>query len=488
MKQKIVEMKKKIFLILIGLALIGGGYGLVMNKRQHLAHQQRPLVLPTVVEAKRLMAGHVKLTLRATAEVQALRDSVMASRLSGFVTAMTRFEGDAFKKGDILATIDPSQAQADMLRAEATLAQSRLQQGTLAAELGAADSTLKAEEDRLRRAQELIKIQGISNEQLQAAESGLSAARARQAAASAASQGYGALLKSNQAALSAARENLRYAVIAAPFDGVISQRLVQSGDLVTPGKPLLKITDVSGGSRLLVNVPAGTPALELHAADQKLPLKPWPEAGLQGLRRFEARSPGNMFTPGSRIEAQLVTFKSPQAILLPRQCLLNDDGHTATVLLLKEKAHVAGAMDGSSEGSRKHHGGENGAPAHGHDVKPVSFQPESTAGHPIRKHHSRHQDTEGQLAEGTPPQQPGNHQQPRESQSRHAAAGQHDGGHHHARSADTIEPIQIVLAAAGEEGAVSTNLALDGKRVACGSPDVLTRLLAGMPFSVKSGD
>ena len=77
-------------------------------------------------------------------------------------------------------------------------------------------------------------------------------------------------------------------------------------------------------------------AAGLRVDDQMLPLRPWPEAGAQGLRRFEARSQDASLLPGARIDAKLVVFRSPEAVLLPRECLLNDDGHTATVLALKE--------------------------------------------------------------------------------------------------------------------------------------------------------
>ena len=351
-------MKKKIVVALILVAAIGAGAALITKKRHLLAQEPIPQALPVVVAALTLQTGPVALTLRTTADVQAVRDSVVASRLTAYVTALPLFEGERFKRGDLLARLDMSPP-----------GQGQSQGGSLDADLAAAESGLKAEQERLRRAQALYPIQGISQEQLQSAEAAFAAARARHVAA---------------------RENLRNATVTAPFAGVVSQRLAQPGDLATPGKPLLKIVDTRSGSRLLVSVPETVQPTALRVGGQTLPLRPWPEAGPQGLRRYEARAPDGAFMPGSRIEVRAVVFESGQAVFLPRACLFNDDGKSATVLRLPD------------------------------DKK--------------------------------------------------------------------VEPLRIALAAAGEEGAATLDARLHGQRVACASPDILTRLAAGVPFRVQGGN
>lgn len=350
-------MKKKIIVVLIMLALVGGGAVLIKKKRGQVARETAPQSMPVVVEAQRLQSGPVTLTLRTSADVQAVRDSVVSSRLTAYVTALPLFEGDRFKRGDLLVRLDMSPSD-----------RGQAQVSSLDADLAAAASSLKAEQERLRRAQALYPIQGISQEQLQASEAALEAARARHAVA---------------------RENLRNATVTAPFAGVVSQRLVQPGDLVTPGKPLLKIVDTSSGNRLLIGVPDAVQPVALRVGGQTLALRPWPEAGPQGLRRYEARTRSGGLVPGTRIEVRLETFQSAQAVFLPRACLLDDDGRSATVLRLADEKKV--------------------------------------------------------------------------------------------------ETLHIALAAAGEEGAATLDNRLAGQRVACASPDILTRLTAGVPFRLQPG-
>jgi multidrug efflux pump subunit AcrA (membrane-fusion protein) len=410
-------MNKKILAVAVVAALVGGGALLLGNKSQRHAHEMGPSQLPVVVEGKLLAAGHTRLTLPVVADVQAVRDSMVSSRLSAYVTALPLFEGGRFRRGDLLARLDMtptgSQGQGNSLNTEVT----------------SAESALKTEQERLRRAKALYEIQGISQEQLQAAESAFAAARSRQ---------------------TVAIENLRGATITAPFDGVVSQRLAQPGDLVSPGKPLLKITDTSSGTRLLVNVPENIQPAGLRLGDTMLPLKSWPEAGPQGVRRYEARSQDGL-VPGTRIDAKLVVFRSPDAVLLPRQCLLNDDGLTATVLALK---------DSKTEGMPS---------------QPAAHQPEHVSEHKA-EHQPEHQRTNTENSHNKH-----GDQAPAEAKTHDAPPGGH---HKKPQTAGEIESIRVTIAAQGEEGSVANDSSLAGRRIVCGSPDVLSRVVAGAPFTI----
>lgn len=106
-------MKKNIqtFLVLAaGAAIVAGGVVLFNSKSQRHAHEAGPVMLPVVADARLLSAGHVRLTVPVVADVQALHDSVIASRLLAYVTALPLFEGAKFKRGDLLARLDMTPA------------------------------------------------------------------------------------------------------------------------------------------------------------------------------------------------------------------------------------------------------------------------------------------------------------------------------------------------------------------------------------------
>lgn len=378
-------MKKKLLIAALLLALIGGAVMAIKNKRAQVAERPAAGIPAVVVAARQLAAGAVTLTLPASVEVLATREAVLASRFSANITELTRLEGDRFKKGDVLVRLDLAQAEADRLRADAELARVRLQESSFAADLAAARSNLKAEQERNQRMESLLAIGGVALEQVQVGQAGLEAARARETAAGNAVKSFRALLQATEAQAAATRENLRYGIIAAPFDGVVTQRLAQPGDLAAPGKPLLKVMDLSAGVRLLVNVPDGLHPKTLHIGQESLPLSPWPEAVGQGMARFEAKS-REALQPGTRASARLEVFRADTAVLLPRACLLGDDGGRASVLKLLDQGKV--------------------------------------------------------------------------------------------------QRLDVAVAAQGEEGVASIDANLIGARIACASPDILTRLLAGAPYVV----
>jgi len=231
--------------------------------------------------------------------------------------------------------------------------------------------------------------------------------------------------------------------MAQQMRAIVRERLGQVGELATPGKPLLKITDTGAGSRLLVSVPETLQPAGVLYKDQLLPLTPWPEAGAQGLRRYEARSLDTLLWPGTRTEVQLLVFRSSEAVLLAQRCLLDGDGHEATVLALKED----GAPPPEPIPMPAVHGTAHAAQA---AVSSAVHSPPHGGGRPAAH------DSEAR----TPA---------------HAVAG--GGG---------VEPLRVRLLAEGTEGAASGDPRLAGRRVACASPDILARLLAGAPFTIQA--
>lgn len=445
---------RKLAALILALSLTAAAMLLVW-KSHELAHHPAPQLAPVVLEQALLQPRPVRLTVPVTADVQALREAVVSSRISAYVKELPLFEGQRFAAGELLVVLDQSQARADLLRAEATLAQTRLQRETLAADLAAADSNVKAAQAKLVRVQSLHEHQNASLEAKETAEAALASLRAGLSTAEAAVHSYDSLLEANAAQVEAAREALQYTAIAAPFAGVVSQRLAQSGDLVTPGKPLLKITDPAAGTRLLVSVPESLRPVALKVGDRVLRLEPWPEATPLGLRRFETRDTAGGALPGERISAQLVLVDEPAALLIPNTALLNDDGASGTVLAIVDK-HRGEQQTGAA--------GEPAAVG----VHHVAAHAAGTETQGARQHAG------AALAEVGPAEDtPHGHQHTPRAQTTRAAG---------------VEALRVVLAARGSEGAVTRDQRLIGRPLLLGSPDLLSRVQAGAAFRTRRGE
>lgn len=314
-------------IVIITLIVIGV---MIIRQKSKLASEKAPTPVPVAVEVRQLQIDHFLLTLPLIADVQAVNEANIASRLTGYVTGMKFSEGERVKKGEVLVQLDKADVESQLQRAEADLARIQFQQSTLQADLAAARIASVAARDRVSRARRLYEIQGVSLELVQAEQSNLAASEARLSSTQAAVAAYQTSLSAAQSAVRAARKNLEYAEIQAPFDGIIAARPVQVGDLATPGKLLIRIVSM-GEQRLLVNLPDTVHSVALLWQEHKLALKPWPEALTQGMRRYEARFNG--LTPGTRVPVKLLTFDA-EGVFLPETCLLNNDGLSATVFQL----------------------------------------------------------------------------------------------------------------------------------------------------------
>jgi membrane fusion protein (multidrug efflux system) len=113
-----------------------------------------------------------------------------------------------------------------------------LDDAAVRAAVAAAEATVRAAESDLARTQRLLEI-GISTPR---------ELEQRTAAASSAS-----------AQLTAARDNLSYAALRAPFPGRVAARRVNLGDVVSPGLPLIEI-EGEDGLELRATVEAGIAA------------------------------------------------------------------------------------------------------------------------------------------------------------------------------------------------------------------------------------
>jgi len=178
-------------------------------------------------------------------------------------------EGDRVKAGQLLATLDRQRLESQVLQADA---QVRAQENVVAAleagtrpedirkaraDMAAAEAEARNAELTFRRLQQLEKKDLISRQQaddakaasdsssarLQAAKEGLNLAVAgpRKEDIQAAK----ATLNALREALAVARRNLSYADLYAPSDGIIQSRVLESGDMASPQKPVftLALTD-----------------------------------------------------------------------------------------------------------------------------------------------------------------------------------------------------------------------------------------------------
>jgi len=272
---------------------------------------------PTTVTVRTLAEQPVQTSVVATGRVAPVRETALASTLTGRVRATPIAEGAAVPAGAVLVALESDEWQAALAQAEA---QRRDARGQL------------ADADRQARRQRDLQAQGfLSPAALDGAERALDAARRR--------------LEQAEAAVAQARARLDQAQVRAPADGVLLERLVEVGDGVTPGKALLRFAE-AGPPRILLDLDErdlGQLAIGQAAAvradawpDERLPAQVARIAAqvdsARGTVEVELAPQGDAarLLPGMTVSAEVVTSPPRPLLLLPLTALR--DGRVATVV------------------------------------------------------------------------------------------------------------------------------------------------------------
>jgi RND family efflux transporter MFP subunit len=149
--------------------------------------------------------------------------------------------GDRVRAGEVRVSVEagavaehPHQARAGAVAAERALTQARAEQSAAEAEHRLATVWQK-------RITALHARNSATDQERDEAEARLSAAAARLAGAQARIEGADAQLASARAGVGAATATESFSTVRAPFDGMVTERLVDPGNLAAPGSPLLRI-------------------------------------------------------------------------------------------------------------------------------------------------------------------------------------------------------------------------------------------------------
>lgn len=170
---------------------------------------------PVVVGVARPADVLVDLERAAPAAVISLNESTLAAQVAAPVAAVHADVGQQVPAGAPLVSLDAGDFELALRQAEAALA-------SLVAQKAQADA-------RLRRARELGENQYLSADELLARETEVRVVEAQ--------------IEAQQVAVAIARRNLDKCRVNAPFDAVVRERYAQVGAYVTPGSPLIQVSE-----------------------------------------------------------------------------------------------------------------------------------------------------------------------------------------------------------------------------------------------------
>lgn len=244
--------------------------------------------------------------------LQAWYDARIYARVPGYVKLWYKDIGARVKQGELLAVIDTPELDQQIAQARA--------------DLGAAQSAAKLSSVTAQRFNSLLPLDAVSKQDVEEKNQDL-ASKAGTA-------------KAQQANLDRLLAMKSFARITAPFDGVVTRRTADIGQLVTTsstGDPLFTVADMHA-LRVYVNVPQSysaqiVPDMKVSLSVPEYPGRTFPaklvstsnaissqNASLQV--EFEADNPDGLLKPGAFAQVSMALPSSGGALKLPASALM----------------------------------------------------------------------------------------------------------------------------------------------------------------------
>jgi RND family efflux transporter MFP subunit len=174
----------------------------------------KPFENTEIIAVKTSTVGSLQLTgnINASGLVTTENETTYSFKIGGVVNGVFVEEGQFFRKGQLLATLDETEIRAG---------------------LNQSDLNVQKNERDYRRAANLYKDSVYTLEQVQNTRTGLDIARKQK---------------------DAVAFNVRYSKIYATADGFVAQKVANKGEIVGPGSPVLIINETSHNNNYLLKV------------------------------------------------------------------------------------------------------------------------------------------------------------------------------------------------------------------------------------------
>lgn len=267
-----------------------------VNGEEDKDEAEQALAIP--VEAATVTSNDMAARYSGTATLEADKQAVVVSQITGVVLELNAEEADFVKAGQVLATVEKNRYALEVERANATL--KRLQTD-------------------LQRKKELFAKELVSTEDFERVSAEYDA---------------------QKAAYDLAKLELQYTSIQAPISGYISERMIRVGNLVTVNQPVFRIT-----SYVPLLAVLHVPERELRVLSKGLPVKmsvdAWPGESFTGevIRispvvdtttgtfRVTAQilDHGQMLKPGLFGRAEIIYDLHKDVPVIPRSAVITED-------------------------------------------------------------------------------------------------------------------------------------------------------------------
>jgi RND family efflux transporter MFP subunit len=334
-------------LLLVGGLAIGGWRHYQAERAVAATQHQAETAVPNVRVAA-VRAGESKITVTLPATTTAFEAANIFARTSGYIEKRYVDIGDHVKTGTLLADIIAPELDHQITQAKATLAQNQatLQQTQASRELAQVTNS----RDSKLVTQGWLTLQQGDNDRLtlQAQQAAVSVAQANIAA--------------QEAQIRVLEQEKAYQRVVAPFDGVITQRNIDNGSLVTSGSTFMFTLQHPDVIRTQIFIPQDEAFGVAPGVDAVVRVPEIPDRGFPGtvtriasalqpgsrtlLTEVDVPNPDGALSPGIYCTVELFIPRKTPSMIIPSEAVVFDENglHVAVVdngTVRLQKIHIA---------------------------------------------------------------------------------------------------------------------------------------------------
>jgi RND family efflux transporter MFP subunit len=190
-----------------------------------------------------IAAADVADVLEAGGLVQAHTTATITARILAPVREVRVKPGDRVRAGQVLVVLDGDELGAEARRASAGAAAADESATAALSAQQAADAGLTLARASYERIAGLHARRSATAQELDTATAALRAAEAQAAGASAQARAVAASVEGARAGRDAAGARESFALVTAPFEGLVTESMVEAGNMAAPGTPLVRLED-----------------------------------------------------------------------------------------------------------------------------------------------------------------------------------------------------------------------------------------------------
>lgn len=245
MKQWVARILRLLIVVAVVAVLVLGARALIVRKKAQLAKAPRYDVGPMPVYVVAAKQGTLLEKRDYLAVVEPIRIANISARLTATVEEVLCDEGDVVHSGEVLIRLDGREIGDDIASVQAQIEQARADLASNESTVASLVKSVAYWDREAKRDASLAEKGDIAGAQAEATADKANTFQGNLDAAKSKSTAIKHLIESLNQKKAQLQTRLGYCTICSPYDGLLTSRLVDPGDLASPGKTLIVAEDRS---------------------------------------------------------------------------------------------------------------------------------------------------------------------------------------------------------------------------------------------------